>query len=104
MIYVLCDKNYVINDVFVTQKVVIGNITDKTDRTKNNNKMLSDNIVRHQFMNLLVKVAKDKYVTVLGQTKNVLEATKIAFEKHWDNAIKGFEYQMANGTLLQRRS
>ena len=88
----LCDKNYVINDVFVTQKVVIGNITDKTDRTKNNNKMLSDNIVRHQFMNLLVKVAKDKYVTVLGQTKNVLEATKIAFEKHWDNAIKGFEY------------
>ena len=43
-------------------------------------------------MNLLVKVAKDKYVTVLGQTKNVLEATKIAFEKHWDEAIKGFEY------------
>ena len=88
----LCDKNYVINDVFVTQKVVIGNMTDKTDRTKNNNKMLSDNVVRHQFMNLLVKVAKDKYVTVLGQTKNVLEATKIAFEKHWDGAIKGFEY------------
>jgi hypothetical protein len=86
----LCDKNYVINDVFVTQKALVGNLIDKNDR-KNGNKMLSDNIVRHQFMNLLVKVAKDKYVTVL-KTNNALEAVKISFEQHWDPALKGFEY------------
>ena len=86
----LCDNRYVINDVFVTQKALVGNLIDKNDR-KNGNKMLSDNIVRHQFMNLLVKVAKDKYVTVLKQT-NALEAAKISFEQHWDPALKGFEY------------
>ena len=65
---------------------------DKEDR-KNNNKNLSDNVVRHQFMSLLVRAAKDKYVTVLKTTKDVLEATKLAFEKHYDPAIKGFGYQ-----------
>ena len=59
---------------------------------KKNNKNLSDNVVRHQFMNLLVKSAKDKYVTVLKTTKDILAATKMAFEKHYDPAIKGFEY------------
>ena len=43
-------------------------------------------------MSLLVRAAKDKYVTVLKVTKDVLEATKMAFEKHFDPAIKGFEY------------
>jgi hypothetical protein len=43
-------------------------------------------------MSLLVRAAKDKYVTVLKVTKDVLEAVKIAFEKHFDPAIKGFEY------------
>ena len=43
-------------------------------------------------MNLLVKAAKDKYVTCLKTTTDVLEATKMAFEQHYDPAIKGFEY------------
>ena len=87
----MCDIKYDINNIFLTQKTVCGNLLDKEDKKKNN-KNLSDNIVRHQFMNLLVKSAKDKYVTVLKVTKDVLEATKMAFEKHYDVAIKGFEY------------
>ena len=89
----MCDKTYDINNIFLTQKVVTGNALDLNDRKKNNNKNLNENnIVRHQFMNLLVKAAKDKYVTCLKTTNNVLEATKMAFEKHYDSAIKGFEY------------
>ena len=87
----MCDIKYDINNIFLTQKTVCGNLLDKEDRKKNN-KNLSDNVVRHQFMNLLVKSAKDKYVTVLKTTKDILAATKMAFEKHYDPAIKGFEY------------
>ena len=87
----MCDIKYDINNIFLTQKTVCGNLLDKEDRKKNN-KNLSDNIVRHQFMNLLVKSAKDKYVTVLKTTKDVLAATKLAFEKHYEPALKGFEY------------
>ena len=87
----MCDIKYDINNIFLTQKTVCGNLLDKEDRKKNN-KNLSDNIVRHQFMNLLVKSAKDKYVTVLKTTKDILAATKLAFEKHYDPAIKGFGF------------
>ena len=86
----MCDVKYDINNIFLTQKTVCGNMIDKEDRKKNN-RNLSDNIVRHQFMNLLVRSAKDKYVTVLKTTKDPLEATKMAFENHYDNAIKGFD-------------
>ena len=89
----MCDKTYDINNVFLTQKVVLANQYDLEDRKKKNNKMINENnIVRHQFMNLLVKAAKDKYVTCLKVTNDVLEATKMAFERHYDVALKGFEY------------
>ena len=87
----LCDKTYDINNVFLTVKNVCANSLDKEERKKGN-KNLSDNIVRHQFMNLLVKVAKDKYITILKQTKDPLEATKMAFENSYDDAIKNFNY------------
>ena len=87
----MCDKSYDINNVYLQQKVVVGNLLDKEDKKKKN-KNLSENIVRHQFMNLLIKSAKDKYVTVLKTTKSTLEAVKMAFELHFDEAIKGFEY------------
>ena len=87
----MCDVKYDINNIFLTQKVVCSNLIDKDDRKKGN-KNISDNIIRHQFMNLLVKSAKDKYITVLKTTNDNLEATKMAFEKHYDVAIKGFEY------------
>ena len=87
----MCDKTYDINNVYLQEKVVVGNLLDKEDKKKKN-KNLGENIVRHQFMNLLVKAAKDKYVTVLKTTKNALEAVKMGFELHFDEAIKGFEY------------
>ena len=86
-----CDKNYDINNVFLTQKTVTGNLIDKEDRKKKN-KNLSDNLVRHQFMNLLVKVSKDKYITVLKTLQDPYEAVETAFENHFDDAIKGFSY------------
>ena len=87
----MCDIKYDINNIFLTQKTVCGNLLDKEERKKNN-RNLSDNIVRHQFMSLLVRAAKDKYVTVLKVTKDPLIATKMAFENHYDQAIKGFGY------------
>ena len=87
----MCDIKYDINNIFLVQKTVCGNLLDKEDR-KNNNRNLSDNLVRHQFMSLLVRAAKDKYVTVLKVTKDPLVATKMTFENHYDQAIKGFEY------------
>ena len=86
-----CDKNYDINNVFLTQKTVCGNLIDKEDRKKKN-KNLSDNLVRHQFLNLLVKVSKDKYITVLKTLTDPLEAVETAFDNHFDVALKGFEY------------
>ena len=43
-------------------------------------------------MNLLVKIAKDKYVTVLKTTKNLLDAVKMAFEQHYEPVLKSFDY------------
>ena len=86
-----CNKQYDINNVYLTQKTVCGSLIDKEDRKKKN-KNLSDNIVRHQFMNLLVKVSKDKYITILKTISDPLEAVHTAFENHFDNAIKGFNY------------
>ena len=86
-----CNKQYDINNVYLTQKTVCGSLIDKEDRKKKN-KNLSDNIVRHQFMNLLVKVSKDKYITILKTLSDPLEAVQTAFENHFDEAIKGFNY------------
>ena len=86
-----CNKQYDINNVYLTQKIVCGSLVDKEDRKKKN-KNLSDNIVRHQFMNLLVKVSKDKYITILKMISDPFEAVQTAFENHFDDAIKGFNY------------
>lgn len=51
------------NIVFLQETSIKGNLVDKEERTKNKNKNLPDNIVRHQFLSLLVRIAKDKYVT-----------------------------------------
>ena len=88
----LCDKNYDINNVYLQQKVVVGNLVDKEDKKKKNKNLSENNIVRHQFMNLLVKTAKDKYVTVLKTTTHTFEAVTMAFEQHYDPVLKTFEY------------
>lgn len=51
------------NIVFLQETSIKGNLLDKEERTKNKNKNLPDNIVRHQFLSLLVRIAKDKYIT-----------------------------------------
>ena len=88
----LCDKSYGINNVYLQQRVVVGNLTDKEDRKKKNKNISDNNIIRHQFMNLLVKTAKDKYITVLKKTNFLIEAVKMAFEEHFEPALKGYEY------------
>lgn len=58
----LLDKSYDINGVYLQERTVKANPLDKDERTKNKNKNIPDNIIRHQFLSLLVKVAKDKYI------------------------------------------
>lgn len=54
------DTTYVINDVFVKEREV--KAMDKLDKSKGKMRTLPDNLVRHQFLALLVKLASDKYV------------------------------------------
>jgi hypothetical protein len=59
----LINDSYNFNDVLLQQTSITNALIDKEERTKNKNKNLPDNIVRHQFMSLLVKMAKDKYMS-----------------------------------------
>ena len=43
----MCDKTYDINNVYLQQKVVVGNLLDKEDKKKKN-RNLGENVVRHQ--------------------------------------------------------
>lgn len=56
-------KIYNINGVLLQARAVKASQIDMQERVKNKNKNIPDNIIRHQFMSLLVRVAKDKYVT-----------------------------------------
>ena len=52
----LIDTEYNINSVFLQEKAA--KAADKGKKYKN----LPDNLVRHQFLSLLVRVSKDKYL------------------------------------------
>ena len=84
----LLDKNYLINDVLVKVTEVKSNAIDKQDRKKNNN--IPDNIIRHQFMMLLVRIAKDKYFRT-KQMPSVVDAVDYSFEHHYDYYINQFD-------------
>lgn len=56
-------KVYNINGVLLQARAVRASQIDMTERVKNKNKNIPDNIIRHQFMSLLVRVARDKYIT-----------------------------------------
>jgi len=56
-------KVYNINGILLQARAVKANPIDMTERVKNKNKNIPDNIIRHQFLSLLVRIAKDKYVT-----------------------------------------
>ena len=77
----LLDKNYLINDVLVKLTEAKNNSLDKEERKTNSN--IPDNIIRHQWMMLLYKIAKDKYFrTKIKDT--VPEAVKFSFENHFN--------------------
>jgi hypothetical protein len=59
----LIDESYNLNIMYLKQTEVINALIDKEERSKNKNKNVPDNIIRHQFMGMLVKVAKDKYIS-----------------------------------------
>ena len=84
----LLDKNYLINDVLVKVTEVKSNAIDKQDRKKNNN--IPDNIIRHQFMMLLVRIAKDKYFRT-KQMPSIVDAVDYSFEHHYDFYLNQFD-------------
>ena len=88
----LVDKRYDINNIFLVETSITASMIDKEERNKNNNKNLCDNLVRHQFMSLLVKVPKDKYIRTLKTMDNILESVKFSFEHHYKNAINGYDH------------
>ena len=76
----LLDGKYLINDVLVKLTETKNNPFDKAERKQNPN--IPDNIIRHQWMMLLVKIAKDKYFrTKVKET--VPEAVKYSFDIHY---------------------
>ena len=83
----LLDNKYLINDVLVKLTETKNNSIDKKE--KKNNPNIPDNIIRHQWMQLLVKISKDKYY----RTKvfsNLPDAVKYAFENHFNFYLKNF--------------
>ncbi len=59
----LIDTNYDKNGFLLQDKAVKSTLIDRDEKVKNKNKNIPDNLIRHQFLNLLVRVAKDKYIT-----------------------------------------
>ena len=84
----LIDSKYLINDVLVKVTEVKSNIVDKQERKKNIN--IPDNIIRHQFMMLLVKIAKDKYFRT-KQIGSIPESVQYAFEHNYNSYINQFD-------------
>ena len=84
----LIDSKYLINDVLVKVTEVKSNIVDKQERKKNIN--IPDNIIRHQFMMLLVKIAKDKYFRT-KQIGSIPESVQYAFDHNYNSYINQFD-------------
>lgn len=59
----LIDASYDKNGFLLQDKAVKSTLIDRDEKVKNKNKNIPDNLIRHQFLNLLVRVAKDKYIT-----------------------------------------
>lgn len=77
----LLDKGYLINDVLVKLTEAKNNSLDKEERKKNSN--IPDNIIRHQWMMLLFKIAKDKYFRTKIK-ESLPDAVEYSFENHFN--------------------
>ena len=84
----LIDNKYLINDFLVKVTEVKSNPIDKLERKKNPN--IPDNIIRHQFMMLLVKIAKDKYFRT-KQVEKLSQAVEYAFENNYQSYLNMFD-------------
>ena len=85
------DNEYNIENIISIKNEITSNLIDKEERSKKKNKNLSDNLVRHQFLNFLVKISIDKYKNKLKMFKNTLDAVMFSFKNHFENAIIGFD-------------
>jgi hypothetical protein len=79
----LLNSSYDFNGVVLQTKGIVGNLADKEERTKNRNKNVPENIIRHQFMALLVKIVKDKYMVRTKTYNTLMETLNISFESHY---------------------
>ena len=84
----LIDNKYLINDFLVKVTEVKANAIDKLERKKNPN--IPDNIIRHQFLMLLVKIAKDKYFRN-RQIEKLSAAVEYAFEHNYQSYLNMFD-------------
>ena len=84
----LVDSKYLINDVLVKVTEVKSNVVDKQEKKQNKN--IPDNIIRHQFLMLLVKIAKDKYFRT-KELPTVSQSVEYAFENHYNKYINNFD-------------
>lgn len=80
----LADKQYSVNFMFLKEAEVKN--LDKEER-KNKNKLVPDNMIRHQFLTFLVKIAKDKYISKVSKFNTLFEAVQYTFEKHYTYAL-----------------
>ena len=85
----LIDNKYLINDFLVKVTEVSSNFLDKSER-KNNINIPDKNIIRHQFLMLLVKIAKDKYFRT-KQIEKLNDAIEYAFINNYENYLNKYQ-------------
>ena len=85
----LIDTKYLINDFLVKVTEVNSNFLDKSER-KNNINIPEKNIIRHQFLMLLVKIAKDKYYRT-KQIEKLNDAIEYAFINNYENYLNKYQ-------------
>ncbi len=77
----LIEKGFENNDVIIQHKAV--KINAKLDDKLKNSKNVPDNVIRHEFMGVLVKIANNKYLIRNKLLNTLMEAVTTSFEKHF---------------------
>jgi hypothetical protein len=75
----------------IQERAIKANLLDKEERVKKKNKNVPDNLIRHQFMKILVKVADDKYIRTKTMT-SLTEAVSYTLENHFLPNMKEFDF------------
>jgi hypothetical protein len=93
------NKTYNINDVFLQDISVKSSKIDLEAKKTEDKRNIPDGVIRHQFMNLLVKVVKDRYLTrskkdlntLDKQFPNIIEAMEFSLDNHYMPILKQYE-------------